>query len=443
MCLLNKMELKENYTVLKKCYFCKDDKLVKIIEFKNFPLAGGFLTNLEDSINEKFFPMTLLYCKTCKLGYIREIINNDMLFKSINVNNSYFYYSSQIPYLVKHFKKLSEYIVSNYSDKNSLLEIGCNDGVLLNNFTGYEKTFKLIGIDPSLPIKNITNDKITTINDYFSSKTACDILSNHGKIDIIVACNCLAHINNINDIYDNIVKILSDEGVLIIEVHYFKSIIKTNQFDFIYHEHMLYYNMTTFYNIAKKYNLYIDSIEELELHGGSIRVIFRKNHEGCVNYCDENILARIESENELDVLLLDLNNNIMKWRDLLNGLITKIQTRGEINEIFSNDNYFRRNNGNKKLYAYGASGRANTLMEFMNVKFDVIFDDSVSKITKLTPKHHVRIADSMDIYTDDSISHIFILAWPYQEDIIKKHERFLKEGGVFIVVLPEIKIVRF
>ena len=304
----------EYYNILEKCYFCNDDNLEKIIKFENFPLAGGFLTNIEDSVNERFFPMTLLYCKKCKLGYIQEIINNDMLFKSINVNNSYFYYSSQIPYLVNHFKELSSFIISRYGDKKSLLEIGCNDGVLLNNFIEFENPFKLIGIDPSKPITNITSDRITTINDYFGDKTASDILSNHGKIDIIVACNCLAHINNIDNIYKNILQILNDDGILIIEVHYFKNIIKTNQFDFIYHEHMLYYSMTTFYNIAKKYNLYIESIDELELHGGSIRVIFKKRNETFISYCDDSILKKIESESELDNLLLNLKMNINKWK---------------------------------------------------------------------------------------------------------------------------------
>ena len=122
----------------------------------------------------------------------------------------------------------------------------------------------------------------------------------------------------------------------------------------------------------------------------------------------------------------------------MNILIYNIQVLGLYK---SNTQYLRSNNDNKKLYAYGASGRANTLMEFMNVKFDVIFDDSKSKIHKFTPKNHTKILDSMSIYNDNSISHIFILAWTYHVDIIKKHERFLEEGGTFIIVLPEIKVI--
>lgn len=130
--------------------------------------------------------------------------------------------------------------------------------------------------------------------------------------------------------------------------------------------------------------------------------------------------------------------NINKWKHSLNILISQVLGLCE-----SNTECLRFNNDNKKLYAYGASGRANTLMEFMNVKFDVIFDDSKSKINKFTPKNHTKILDSMNIYNDSSISCIFILAWTYQHDIIKKHEKFLKEGGTFIIVLPEIKVISY
>jgi hypothetical protein len=107
-----------NYKSLQKCYICNSDKLNVILSYKDFALAGGFLEENNFSY-EKYYPMTLLYCDNCKLGYIKEIIKNDLLFKTINTNNGYFYYSSKIPFLVRHFNELSNYIYTNYQKKKN------------------------------------------------------------------------------------------------------------------------------------------------------------------------------------------------------------------------------------------------------------------------------------------------------------------------------------
>ena len=107
-----------------------------------------------------------------------------------------------------------------------------------------------------------------------------DILTKYGKQDIIVSCNCLAHINDINNIYSNIKKILDDDGILIIEVHYLKNIIDNFNFDFIYHEHMSYYSINTVIQICKKQDLFLENIEFINTHGGSIRAFIKHKKKG-------------------------------------------------------------------------------------------------------------------------------------------------------------------
>jgi hypothetical protein len=281
----------------------------------------------------------------------------------------------------------------------------------------------LIGVDPSATIKNITNDKIVTINNYFCESVVDDILSNYGKMDIVVACNCMAHIDKIHEVYENILKVLNDDGILIIEVHYFKNIVDQRQFDFIYHEHMLYYNITTFYKIAERYNLFIENVDKLDVHGGSIRVTLRKVNRCIVNHCTDKVLDYIKEENNISTDVFKLDNEIKLWKESLLNIINELK------------------NNNNKIYGYGASGRANTIMEILGVTFDMLFDDSSSKFNKLTPKYHVLIKNSEDIYNTPEIEYIFIFAWAYSADIIKKHLKFLQNGGKFIIVLPEIKIV--
>jgi len=102
------------------------------------------------------------------------------------------------------------------------------------------------------------------------------------------------------------------------------------------------------------------------------------------------------------------------------------------------DILYKEKNKNNLIYGYGASGRTNTILSFIDFNFDYIFDDSKYKINNYTPYYHTKIYESTEIYTKPNIKTIFILAWPYSKDIIKKHKLFLNNGGKFIIILPNI-----
>jgi dTDP-4-dehydrorhamnose reductase/SAM-dependent methyltransferase len=411
------------YKILNTCYFC-NHCLSEIFKYDNFPLVGAFMNNNDEIKYEKYYPLTFLYCEQCKIGYVKEIVNENLIFKTINSINHYFYYSSKIPFLNYHFNKLACFINNNYNNKQKILEVGCNDGVLLNKLAVFNR-YQLIGIDPSYTIKEITDDKIITINDFFNDNTTKTILHTYGKQDIIVACNCMAHIENISDVYKNMLMLLNDDGIIIIEVHYFKNILDFKQFDFIYHEHMLYYSIRSFYLIACNYNLNMIDVEKIDIHGGSIRIILQKNKES-LNQCrisSDKILKYIEEENTMDETVFNIKENIEIWKNELMTIINLHKNKDEF------------------IYGYGASGRVNSILSFLDVTFNYLFEDSSTKVNKITPKYHIPILSSSDIYTLNNVKTIFILAWPYAYDIIKKHRLFIDNGGKFIIVLPIIQFV--
>jgi dTDP-4-dehydrorhamnose reductase len=408
-----------NYTNLTKCRFCHNNDLKNIWNLEQVPLAGGFLKTLKDVCYERYYPMTLMYCDKCFSAFIKQVIQEETLFQNIN-NNGYFYYSSQIPSLVSHFKELYQDITTKYNlNDKKLIEIGCNDGVLLNNFEYNNNLKYVIGIDPSETINNITNPDIITINNFFNDITTTEILNEYGKMDYIIACNCLAHIDNINDIFKNLKLLLNDNGIIIIEVHYVKNICEYNNFDFVYHEHMSYYSINGIYNICKTYNLYLENIDFIDNHGGSIRATIKhKNNEKNIynNSCLTNIIKDENIISHMDNFV----SNITKWKENIINLINTICKTEKI------------------IGGYGASGRTNIIMSVLQHRFDYIFDDSIFKIDNYIPIYHTKILNSNEIY-NNNIKTIFILAWPYSKYIIQKHKRFIENGGRFIIILPEIK----
>ena len=407
------------YNTLISCRCCNNSKLKTIWELKNAPLAGGFLKNINDAIYEKHYPLTLLYCNKCYSAFVKEIITENKLFTNIN-SNGYFYYSSQIPSLINHFKNLYEYMKKKYNLTNkNLLEIGCNDGVFLNNFNEEDNLKNIIGIDPSETIKKITDSNIVKINDFFNNKNARQLSEKYGRMDYIVACNCLAHIDNINHIFENLKFILNDDGIIIMEVHYVKNICEELNFDFIYHEHMSYYSVNGIYNICKSNNLFLENIEYISNHGGSIRVTI-KNKIDESNIYHNNSLNDILQQENITVYMESLVDRINNW---------KFKIKTVINDIYEKEGC---------VGGYGASGRTNILMTVIQEKFDYIFDDSKFKINNFMPLIHTEILDSNKIYSCN-VKTILILSWPYSKYIIQKHIKFIENGGRFIIILPEIK----
>jgi len=405
-----------NFDILKICRFCQNKDIQEIIKFNDFPLSGCFLKNKDNIIHERIYPLTFVYCDKCKTGLVKEIITEKYLFTNIN-ESSYFYYSSTISSLVNHFKKLYELIISKYDNKKKILEIGCNDGVFLNNFIN--KDYKLIGVDPSQTINNITSHDIIKYNTFFNNEIANDIYQKYGKQDLVVACNCLAHIHDMENIYKNIKKILDKDGILIIEVHYLKNIIEQYNFDFIYHEHMSYYSISTIIQICQNNDLYLQDIEFIETHGGSIRAFIKHKNQN-KNYYNPEIDKYINCEESFKENIINLFINLDIWKKKI------------IEEI----NYVK---NSSLLVGYGASGRTNMIINYLSVKFDIILDDSINKINSFMPYYHTEIQNSNDIYTNNNIKVVFILAWPYTNSIIKNHVKFIKNGGIFIKILPTIE----
>lgn len=405
-----------SYHFLKQCRCCNNSNLQTIWKLEKAPLAGGFLRRINDAVYEKHYPLTLLYCNRCYSSFVKEIIQEDKLFTDIN-NNGYFYYSSQIPSLVEHFKLLYGHIKQKYTlyDKK-ILEIGCNDGVFLNNFNETDELKTIIGIDPSVTIRKIKKPSIVTINNFFNTETSKSILRDFGKMDIVVACNCLAHIDDINNIFKNLRHILSDSGVIIMEVHYIKFICESLNFDFIYHEHMSYYSMNGIYSICKNNDLYLENIEIISNHGGSLRITIKNKVDSHSHH--PSLSTLLEKEN-ITQHMESFSTRISEWT---------IQIRRFIDDVHESENI---------VAGYGASGRTNIILTTIQKKFDFIFDDSNSKINNFIPLFHTQISNSSSIY-DNNIKTIFILAWPYSKYIIKKHKMFIENGGRFIIILPQI-----
>jgi methylation protein EvaC len=407
---------------MKICKSCGGTNNVDILNFGQVALAGDFL-NKEELYNQKKYTLEVMFCEDCALFQVKSDVPPKVLFEN------YFYSSSAIKTLVTHYKNYATEIVSKFGidSKSKVLEIGCNDGVLLSPLSDLGIS-NLVGIDPAKNIlKNLSKPHLKIINDFFSYRSSNSLLESYGKFDYIIANNVFAHISDINDFVKGVQNCLDDEGVYIFEVHDIDSLIEDIQFDMIYHEHIYYYSLLSISNLLIKHNMRVFDIKQVDTHAGSIR--YYACHNESKHIQSEKCKTRIDYEFSKGYAskkkYIDFSNNVIRCKE---NLVRILQI------LVKN---------HKKIIGYGASGRASTLSQFCGVDTSIInvtIDDSPLKHGFYTPGCHYEILskESIKLINPD---YILLYAWSFKDEIISRNLDFLENGGVFIIPLPKIKFI--
>lgn len=409
-----------------KCAFCGSSDILVVTDFGNMGLAGGFLSKKELN-NETLYPMNLGFCGDCYAVQIVDKIDPDTMFRK-----GYFYFSSSIGTLREHFKNYAYEIVDRFvssPESTTILEFGCNDGVLLSPLADLN-IGTLIGVDPaSNVVKNIDDERIVTIDSYFDEKCADKVVNEFGYVDLILANNVFAHVNDINALTRAIDKALTPDGVFVFEVHYLGKIIDEMQYDMIYHEHIYYYSLLAVENHFSRYGMIVFDIKKVANHGGSIRF----------HICRDNSKLSFRSDRVKDLrndelakgfnnisLFQEFGKKINQQRLDLLDLLRGIKSEG------------------KSIAGYGASGRANTMLQFCGINdslIDYMVDDAPAKAGFFTPGSHLEIKSKIPLAGDERPDYVVIFAWTFLKEISNRNMDYLQSGGKFIVPLPEVKIM--
>lgn len=356
------------------CAFCNHETK-EILDYGEVALAGAFLKP-EDFASEKKYRLRLHFCEHCFAVQVPDRVPPDTLFKD------YFYFSSATETMVKHFKNYAKTVVDRFKP-TSVVEIGCNDGVLLKPLA--DLGIKVTGIDPS---NTVTDDpRITIINDFLRTDTGI-------KTDMILANNVFAHIEDIHEATSAITDMLTDDGVFIFEVNALDSLISGLQYDWVYHEHLYYYSLLLLENHLDKYGLRIFDLQRIATHAGSIRYFACK-------------------DGRLTTKAVTRQREMERWMNL---------DKFERFERFAKDvkeHQKEMESLNGKLAGYGACGRTNTLLQACNIKVDYIVDDAPAKQGYFTPGTHIPIVsrEMLDIDPPDAI---IVFAWSFLSEIEKK-----------------------
>ncbi len=371
---------------------------------------------------EKFYPLHAFVCKECFLVQLDQFESPDHIF------SDYLYFSSYSDSWLAHAKEFCTNITKFLGlNSNSLVvEIASNDGYLLQNFVASK--IPCLGIEPAENVAKVAIDKgVPTRSMFFGAETAKSLKSEGLSPDLIVGNNVLAHVPDINSFVKGLKILLAENGVISIEFPHLLQLINNNQFDTIYHEHFSYLSLLAVEKIFNAHNLEIFKVDELNTHGGSLRIYGK--HSGNNKFSTDPSVLKVRKDEA--TLGLDKINTYINFKDKVNStkrsfLSFLIQAKSE----------------NKKIAAYGAAAKGNTLLNFCGVRedfIDYVVDRNPYKQGTFLPGTHIPVGAPEKIQ-ETKPDYVVILPWNLKAEVSEQLSFIRQWGGKFVVPIPEVEV---
>ena len=404
------------------CRLCGSKNLFEFLDLGFSPISDQIVTKEQLDEQEATYPVTVNSCTDCGFCQLGFVVPPELMY-----NENYSYDGSATMGLRKHHISIANQICDNFKLGNDslVIDVGSNAGVLLSGFR--DRGCKVLGIDPSVNVANIARDKnIEVIGDLFSSELAERIKNEYGQVSVITGTNVFAHIDDLHDFLKAADILLNENGIICIEAPQLMTLIENLEYDTIYHEHLSYLSLKPLRDFCKKMHMDIFNVEFYEIHGGSFRYFIGREN---MREISENIPKFLELEEQkeiykksrLEKFALDVKNQ----KEELNSLLWKLKKEG------------------KKIVGISAPAKGNALTNYCKISpdlMDYITELNPLKIGKFSPGMHIPIVEE-DRLLIDKPDYGLILAWNFADEIIKNNQKFVENGGKFIIPIPHPKIV--
>jgi SAM-dependent methyltransferase len=405
------------------CRHCGAELVLPLIDLSSAPPSNAYLTKQTLHAPEKHFPLRVLVCTECWLVQTEDYAGADELFSA-----DYAYFSSFSTTWLNHAEQYVTDMVRRFGlDTNShIVEVAANDGYLLQ----YAKARNIpcLGIEPTKSTANAARAKgIEIVEEFFGARLAQDLVLQQKQADLTTANNVLAHVPDINDFVAGFAELLKPAGVSTFEFPHLLRLVSENQFDTIYHEHYSYLSLTAVKRIFEKNGLAVFDVEELSTHGGSLRVYAQRRDAGIreASASVTKLLAR-----EIAAGITDPN------------FYADFQSKAE--QVKNDFIVFliEAKRAGKKVAAYGAAAKGNTLLNYAGVGVDLlpyVVDRNPAKQEKYLPGCRIPIMDEKHLMVDRP-DYVVILPWNLRTEIVEQLAYIRQWGGKFVTSVPMLTI---
>lgn len=404
-----------------ECRSCGSARLETVLDLGRQPLANALRRPDRLAEAELRVPLTLAVCAGCSLAQIRETVPPETLFRE------YVYFSSYSETMLAHAREVADELVRSrrLGPRSLVVEVASNDGYQLRFFR--DAGVPVLGIEPARNVAAVAEERgIPTRADFFGRELASELARGGRRADLILANNVLAHVPDLNGVLAGFAELLAPGGVAIVEVPYVRHLLDRREFDTIYHEHLAYFSLTALERAFARQDLRVVRVEELPIHGGSLRVFAERAGGG---EPDGTVAAMLADERArgLDgpAAFAGFQARVdalgARLRDVLRGL----KARGA------------------RIAAYGAAAKGSTLLNTFRIgleTLDFVVDRNPRKQGLCMPGVHLPISPPERLLGDRPDA-CLLLAWNLADEVLRQQSAYRAAGGKFILPVPDAAVV--
>ncbi len=406
-----------------KCRHCQSELRLPFLDLGSAPPSNAYLSEAALRAPEVWYPLRLLVCESCWLVQTEDHAGREALF-----TDNYAYFSSFSSSWLAHSQAYVQAMAERFSlGPDSLVaEVAANDGYLLQYVR--DAGIPCYGIEPTASTAQAARAKgIEIVERFFGVALAEELAAQGRQTDLMAANNVLAHVPDINDFVGGFARLLKPQGVATFEFPHLLRMVGENQFDTAYHEHYSYLSLTAVHRIFQANGLAVFDVQEHPTHGGSLRVFAQRADTGR-HIRRPSVAELLEREAQVGMCTASYYEGFQaqtnRVKDDFHAFLIEAKRQG------------------KRVGAYGAAAKGNTLMNYAGVRPDLVafvVDRNPAKAGNYMPGSRIPIVEEQ-VLRDARPDYVVILPWNLRTEIRAQLSYIRDWGGRFVTAVPQLEV---
>jgi NDP-4-keto-2,6-dideoxyhexose 3-C-methyltransferase len=407
------------------CRGCRAPALAPLFSLGDLCLCNDFIAPTDEPVR---IPLELVLCSPehggCGLVQLRHTTPQHLMY------TQYWYKSGLSSTMRDHLAALVEKAerAASLQPDHVVLDIGANDGTTLRAYQ--TRGIRRIGFEPNQLHREARVGTTAIVNDFFNAQAFHEVAGGD-KAQVVTTIAMFYDLDDPNRFIHDVRECLAPNGVWMIEMHYLPSMLTSNGFDAIVHEHVTYYSLRSLQRLLAAHHLEVFDVELNAMNGGSFRVYVR--HEGATFATAEGAAARVRArEDEEDRLQLERPETYRRFWRRIGRARQQLRT-------FLQDEVAK----GRTVYVYGASTKGNALLQFFDLDARVITaagDKNADKWGRLTPGTRIPIVSPQEA-ANARPDYMLVLIWHLIDEVREQWQPYLAAGGRLIVPLPRFRVI--